>query len=294
MQHGVVVGVVSPGAMGSAVGHALMAGGARAVATVAGRSERTAALATRAGIECLSSLDDVVREADVVLSIAPPAEAAAIATDVVGAARTLAVRPLFVDLNAIAPATARRLETDLAGQLDVVDGSISGPPPWKPGTTRFYLSGARAHEVEALPFAGVTRIVVGHEVGAASAVKMCTASVYKGTAALLTHALLTARAHGLVQHVLDDLGTSLPNLVDGVEHWIGNSATKAGRYVGEMQEIAATQAEAGLPPALFEAMAEVYGALSERPFARRIPEEITGDLSLEEVLEGLGPPTLCS
>ena len=58
-----VVGIVSPGAMGSAVGRALRDGGARVVATVAGRSTRTVALAH--GLELLPSLDDVVAAADV-------------------------------------------------------------------------------------------------------------------------------------------------------------------------------------------------------------------------------------
>src|SRR4051795_3977188 len=126
------VGIVSPGAMGSAVGNALLRGGARVVATVAGRSERTAALARRGELELLPDLEAVVREADVVLSIVPPAEAERVAGAVAGAR-------LFADLNAIAPATARRISPE-------VDGSISGGPPWEPGT-RIYLSGPRAQEV---------------------------------------------------------------------------------------------------------------------------------------------------
>ena len=64
-----------------------------------------------------------------------------------------------------------------------------------------------------LPFAGVETIVVGAHVGAASAVKMSTASVYKGTSALLAHALLTADANGVLEHVLRDLRTGSPELV---------------------------------------------------------------------------------
>lgn len=62
--------------------------------------------------------------------------------------------------------------------IETVDGSISGPPPHEPGTTRIYLAGPRAAELAALPFEGVERVVVGGRVGLASAVKTCTASVY--------------------------------------------------------------------------------------------------------------------
>jgi hypothetical protein len=166
-----------------------------------------------------------------------------------------------------------------------VDGSISGPPPTKAGTTRIYLSGLRAAELEALPFAGVDLIRVGDEVGTASAVKMCTASVYKGSVALLYHALLTAHANGVLPYVLDDIGEP----PDGAALRVARSATKAHRYVGEMREIAATQAAAGLTPALFDAMAEVYEALSRRHLAKGAPEDVDAGSSLDDVLAQLAP-----
>ena len=127
-------------------------------------------------------------------------------------------------------------------------------------------------------------IEVGDEVGTASAVKMCTASVYKGSVALLTQALLTARANGVLDVVLDDLGER----ADGAARSIARSATKSSRYVAEMEEIAATQSAAGLTPELFEAMGEVYEALSRRGLARQAPEDV-GTPELEDVLRRLAP-----
>lgn len=271
--------------MGSAVGRALLVGGAGVVTALEGRSERTARLAHDAGLDCLPELGDVVSSVEVVLSIAPPGEAEAIAAAIAAEAAGSGVSPLVADLNAISPATARGVERILAGAgLDLVDGSISGPPPAKSGTTRIYLSGPRADEVAALPFSGVHVTEVGAEVGTASAVKMCTASVYKGSVALLTQALLTARANGVLDVVLDDLGEP----ADGAARTIARSAAKSSRYVAEMQEIAATQSVAGLTPELFEAMGEVYEALSRRGLARAAPEEI-GSPDLEAVLEQLAP-----
>jgi 3-hydroxyisobutyrate dehydrogenase-like beta-hydroxyacid dehydrogenase len=280
------VGIVSAGAMGSAVGRVLRDGGAEVVTTLAGRSERTAHLAGEAGLECLPDLDAVVSKSDVVLSIGPPGEAEGIAGGIAAAAQRRASRPLVADLNAISPDTARRIEGALAEQrLDLVDGSISGPPPRTAGTTRIYLSGSRLPEVAGLPFAGVSLIPVGDEVGTASAVKMCTASVYKGSVAILAQALLTARANGVLDHVLEDLA----DLADGAGRSIARSATKSPRYVDEMHEIAATQAAAGLTPALFEAMAEVYSALARRPLAQESPESIGADVELADVLRNLAP-----
>ena len=91
--------------------------------------------------------------------------------------------------------------------------------------------------------------------------------MYKGSTALLAHALLTAHAQGVLPQVLDDLHDAFASQIDRAARSIAVSATKAGRFVGEMREIAATQAAAGLTPALFEAMAEVYAALARTPLA---------------------------
>jgi 3-hydroxyisobutyrate dehydrogenase-like beta-hydroxyacid dehydrogenase len=107
----------------------------------------------------------------------------------------------------------------------------------------------------------------GGEIGSASALKMCTASVYKGLNALLTQAMRTAGQHGVLDHVLADLGR---NGLDNSKA-VARAATKAHRFVDEMRQIAATQAGAGLTPALFEAFAEVYAdiALTALPTATR-------------------------
>jgi 3-hydroxyisobutyrate dehydrogenase-like beta-hydroxyacid dehydrogenase len=280
------VAVVSPGAMGGAVGAALVRGGERVVATVAGRSVRTARLAEQAGLDLLPNLADVVGEAAVVLSVVPPEAAPRVAEEIVRSSP--GPTPLLVDLNAIAPASVRGIASAASERgVDVVDGSISGPPPWKSGTTRIYLSGPRAREVAALPFEGVELVVVGDEVGAASAVKMSTASVYKGTSALLAQAFLAARANGVLEHVLADLETGAPELVANVPRRLAMAASKSERYVGEMHEIASTQAAAGLTPALFEAMAGIYETMARTPLAAASPEELPRDLRLESVLDEL-------
>ena len=198
--------------MGSAMADALARGGARVIVTLERRSERTAHLAERAGVELLPDLTAVVDRADVILSIVPPEAATAVAEMVRRTAKGTTNKALFVEMNAIAPATALQIESTVSeAGLETIDGSISGPPPWNPGTTRMYLSGPRAQEIAALPFDGVVRIVVGEGVGAASAVKMSTASVYKGSTALLLQALRAAQTNDVLEHVLAISARPLPS-----------------------------------------------------------------------------------
>jgi hypothetical protein len=111
---------------------------------------------------------------------------------------------------------------------------------------------------------------------------MSTASVYKGSAALLMQSLRAAQHYGVLDHVLDDLG----DLAANAGRRLAGAGSKSARYVGEMHEIAAAQEAAGLTPALFEAMEEVYARVAETLLGRTAPEDVGSDL--EEALRGLG------
>src|SRR5437762_13256940 len=102
-----VVGIVSPGEMGHAIGRVLAARGLRVMTSLAGRSERTIGLARIAGIEDIGSLDRLVAEADLVLSVLPSAAAPKLARDVANRLATPATALTFVHCNAPSPALPR-------------------------------------------------------------------------------------------------------------------------------------------------------------------------------------------
>jgi 3-hydroxyisobutyrate dehydrogenase-like beta-hydroxyacid dehydrogenase len=274
------VAIVSPGFMGAGLGWALRKGGARVVATVHGRSGRTRRQAEDAGLELLPALFDVVAVADIVLSVVPPGHALAAAQTIANAARESGARPVVADLNAISPTTMAKVAATWDG-LPVVDGSISGPPPTAAAGARVYLSGVRAADVAALPWGEWVRpVVLGTPIGSASALKMCTASVYKGLNGLVMQAMRVAGRHGVLDQVLADLGGN------GLDRSaaVTIAATKADRYVDEMREIAATQSEAGLTPALFEAFAEIYADVARTSLASGDPESADTTLTPSEIV----------
>jgi 3-hydroxyisobutyrate dehydrogenase-like beta-hydroxyacid dehydrogenase len=279
------VAIVSAGFMGAGLGGALRAGGARVVVTLDGRSARTRRLAAEAGLEVLPSLPDAVAVADVVLSVTPPGQAVA-AARVIAAARAEATtrgdRQVVADLNAVSPGTMQRIAVEL-GDAAVVDGSISGPPPSVEPGARLYLAGPQAAAVAGLPWHGLVEpVVLGDRIGDASALKMCTGSVYKGLIALVTQAMRTAGAYGVLDRVVEDLARNGLARTAGV----AQSATKARRYVDEMREVAATQAAAGLTPDLFAAIAAVYADIAATRLADGDPETAR-DLSPAEVVAQL-------
>jgi len=255
----VAVGLLHPGEMGAAVGQCLAGAGHRVLWAPAGRSAASAARAEAAGLTAADGgLAGLVRQADVIVSVCPPHAAVAIARQVAG------FGGVYVDANAISPATAR----EVAGMVEgfgaaYVDGGIIGTPPVAPGFIRLYLSGTRAEEVRAL-FDGtaVAAHVVGGEVGAASAVKMAYASWTKGSAALLLAARALAQAEGVEDTLLAEWRLSQPGLEERAVRAAGSATAKGWRWIAEMEEIAATMAAAGLPEGFHQAAAEIYRRFS--------------------------------
>ena len=281
------VGIVSPGAMGSALGRSWLAGGARVVTTVAARSARTRRLAD--GLEWLPDLDAVVGAADIVVSVGPPEHSRVMSVAIADACLRVGVRPLVADVNAVAPRTMRTVAAELErARCEVVDGAISGGPPSldRPDGTTLYLSGPTAARVADLAAPGLRTLVVGTESGTASAVKMCTASVYKGFAGLLMQALRTAQANGVLDIVVADLAPHFAQL-DGAAPSIASAASKSDRYPAEMREIARTQADAGVGGELFESFARVFESIRTTALAAGTPEEARERTDLATVLAQL-------
>jgi 3-hydroxyisobutyrate dehydrogenase-like beta-hydroxyacid dehydrogenase len=258
-----VIGLLHPGEMGAAVGRCLTGAGYQVLWASEGRGQDTAARAKDAGLTDIRTARRMMAEADVILSICPPHAALDVAWAVHGFAG------LYLDANAIAPGTAREVAQLIAGSGGrYVDGGIIGPPPLAAGSTRLYLSGPDAPEVQAL-FTGTplqAHVVAGPDT-AASAVKMAYAAWTKGTSALLLAARALARAEGVEDALLAEWALSQPQLPAQVERAARSAVTKGWRWVGEMEEIAQAMSGAGLPDGFHEAAAEVYRRCPRTPGA---------------------------
>src|SRR5581483_2768429 len=267
------IGLLHPGEMGSAVGSAAKGASIRVIWASEDRSAATRERAARSGLEDVVTLDRLVAESDFILSICPPDAAGKVAHAV--AARGFA--GIYVDANAISPDTSRGIASEMEGAgARFVDGGIIGPPPVKPGTTRLYLSGDGAADIAKL-FADtpLEPVAMAATIGAASALKMAYAAWTKGSAALLIAVRALAVAEGVEEDLIEEWRKSIPELPSLSERAVANNARKAWRFVGEMEEIAATLHDAGLPDGFPLASEEVYRMLAgykDAPAAPSIAE----------------------
>jgi 3-hydroxyisobutyrate dehydrogenase-like beta-hydroxyacid dehydrogenase len=290
------VALLFPGDMGHAVGAFLKAGDRRVVTILEGRSAATRERSRRSGFQDLASFDRVIDEADLVLSILPPSAAETLALRFAECVGARANPPVFVDCNAVSPATVRRMDAAVRGAGGVfIDGGLIGAPPGRgPRATRLYVSGASARELESLeaPLAAdrdepELRVrVVGDEIGRASGLKMVYAGLTKGTMTLHTAVLAAAERLGLYSELTRELGESQKEALArmGVIRFL---PADAERWIGEMEEIAATFEGAGVTSAFHEGAAAIFRALDATPFAEETRETLDHSRTLEQTIRVL-------
>jgi len=192
--------------------------------------------------------------------VCPPDTASKLAEDVAH----FGFDGIYADVNAISPARVRTIaKTIESAGAKFVDGAIIGIPPWEPGTTRLYLCGSAAQEVaENFTRNSLDAIVMQGAVGSASTLKWSMRHTLKGTTALVSAILAVAEREGVRDTLAQEWSLSQPELAKSAADRIRANTSKAWRFVGEMEEIAATFADASLPREFHAAASEVYRRLA--------------------------------
>jgi 3-hydroxyisobutyrate dehydrogenase-like beta-hydroxyacid dehydrogenase len=269
------IGIVSPGDMGQAIAGRLKESGMIVHTTLAHRSERTRSLARAAGLIDCGSMEKLVTDCELVISVINPGEALDVAGQVAAALRKTGRRIAFADLNAVSPQTARTADGLIreAGGI-FIDGGIIGPPPrGEKDRPRIYVSGPDAYLFEQIKHPNLVIRVMTERIGDASGIKMCYAAMTKGTTALAVELLVAARKLGVEQALEKELRESRNDVFDWQLKNIAVMPPKAYRWVPEMQEIAKTFGELGMTRRIFEGATDMYELVARTPLGKETPEE---------------------
>ncbi len=253
-----IVAVIAPGMMGSGVGGRLAQNGIAVLTALHGRSEASVQRAESAGM--LGATDAEITASDFILSIVPPGEALALAERLAPALRAAAKKPIYVDCNAVNPATVLRIARTIEETgATFVDGGIIGGPP-TPGSkgTKIYVSGPAAPQVAALEAYGLEIKHQDGPIGAASAMKMSYAGITKGFTALGAAMMLAATRAGTADALRAELSASQPALHGWLTRAMPKMYSKANRWVAEMEEISGFIGEDPAAAQFFQAAARLY------------------------------------
>ncbi|KAJ5774235.1 Dehydrogenase multihelical [Penicillium paradoxum] len=294
------IGIVSIGDMGLGMARLLKAHDYRVVTVAEGRSEHTLARIQSAGIETLPSDQELVIQADYVLSIVPPRNAVATAQRIAEAyalpstgslraaiedidGRAHRSKLYFLELNAV----SARLVSEMAAQFDepttptdharrchILDGGIIGAPPsqstqdgsWKKPSV--VLSGSVDLPPAFAKLADVLNMkLVSPRIGAASTLKLSFAALTKGLTALSILSFSTAQKESMLPELLSLLEEYSPRTAALATNGIIGMSPKAYRWEGEMREIGEafdTEGEwNGVGADVYGGLAEIYRTVAE-------------------------------
>jgi 3-hydroxyisobutyrate dehydrogenase-like beta-hydroxyacid dehydrogenase/rhodanese-related sulfurtransferase len=255
------VALVAQGAMGAGTGAALSENGVRVVTSLEGRSAASARRAAEAKMEPVS--DAEMAAADVILSIVPPGEALAFARRMAPHLTAAAKKPIFVDANAVSPATVRDIAAVIATTgAPFVDAGIIGGPPKGGYCPAYYASGADAPRLMVLARNGLDVRVLDAPIGAASALKMSYAGITKGLTGIGSAMMLAAARNGAAEGLRNELAESQKELTPWFERQIPGMYAKAYRWVAEMREIRDFLHGDPAGAMIYEGMAQLYERLA--------------------------------
>jgi len=256
------VALIGLGEVGRVFAEDLRAAGIRdltawdtAFADPASRASRNA---REVGLAPSGSAPAAVSGADLVVSAVTAAQCVAAAET---AAASVTDDTWFFDLNSASPGHKQAAAAAIgASGGRYVEAALMSPIAPKRLSSPFLLGGPHAAAFSAAaPFFGLGSVtVVSDDVGRAAATKLCRSVIVKGLESLLTESLLAARVHGVEREVLESLPNILPpadwDAVAG--YFISRSLQHGKRRSEEMEEAAATVAEAGVDPWMSAAAVE--------------------------------------
>jgi 3-hydroxyisobutyrate dehydrogenase-like beta-hydroxyacid dehydrogenase len=247
------------------------------IAALGERSARTRALAAEVGIADVGTIENLVREADMVLSVLVPDAAITAAQRVAEAMMSAGARPVYADCNAISVQSGRKIgEIMKAVGAPFAEVSIIGAPPRGPGKTRFYASGPHAQDFAQLNQFGLNVLILGPEEGKTKAIKVCYATVTKGIQALCTESFVSAKRLGVFNALMTELEASQKALLKFAQDGLQRMPPRAHRWIGEMNELAATYQGLGLTPRMLAGAADIYRDVGQTALGRESPENQRG------------------
>jgi len=257
------------------------------ITSLKGRGEASRSRALEQGIVDVGSLDDVVTASDLILSILVPSEALAFTESVGESIVRTGSRVAFADCNAVSPATGVKIgEIISAAGGMFIDAGIIGGSPRTGAVPRFYASGEYAMILAELDGKGISVPIMGGDVGRASGLKMVYAALTKGSAALHASTLMTAKSLGLLDDLICELEESQPATLNAMNR-VNSISAQAFRWIGEMEEIAATFKDAGITPNIHTGAAETFQKISNSAIGHERVGTVDQNRTLEDTVAAM-------
>jgi len=258
-----VFGFIGFGEVASVLSEAISEHGGRVVATdvllsqVGGEAILQERI--RSGSAVLVSMNDLVRESDIVLSTVTTMAALQVAEEV---ASRLRKGQNYVDLNSTSPRVKMKIGVALSlSAATFVEAAVLGAVGATGARTRLLLCGKSANDMaNLLNEYGLNATFYSETVGQASTFKMLRSIFSKGLEALILETLVAGRRAGIEESLWGDITSFMASKpFDVIAHnWTKSHGSAYERRYHEMEQVLETMREVGVRPIMSEATAELF------------------------------------
>lgn len=239
------------------------------------------------GIQCCDSLGQALTGADIVFCTVTADQAVIAATN---ASAELGQGSIWCDLNSCAPSSKRTsAEIIEAAGGRYVDVAVMAPVYPKLNMVPLLVAGPHASDTAALLLSlPMSPRVVEGPVGSASSIKMIRSVMVKGLEALTAECTLAAVAAGVEDEVIASLNKSHPGTDWNAQaaYNFERSIVHGARRAAEMEEVAKTLTELGLPDDMTDATIRWQRRIAETKVP---PPENARDVGAKPIAERLLP-----
>ena len=254
------------GDMGSAVAKFLLKSSFTVQTNLDGRSKKSTENALKSNVQIVSFIK-LIESSDLIISIIPPISSAKTAKKISAYSSKLSKSVNYLDANAISPETTLQIESNFYrnsyDKSKYIDGSIIGTSPNDKYRPRLYISGEYAKNFLYLNSSAFEVIDLGKKTQLSSSLKMCYASLTKGSSALLISLILLADKLNVLDYLFDELKYSQNDTINKIKKSFPVISSKSERWIGEMEEIGSTYYANELNAGVFDNASYIYKLISK-------------------------------
>jgi 3-hydroxyisobutyrate dehydrogenase-like beta-hydroxyacid dehydrogenase len=263
------IGILYPGALGAALGRAIVEAGGTAITCLAGRSAATRRRAEAARFVAVPSLGLIASQSELVISLVPPTKAVETARCFAecfeSARRNGCPMPelSFIDANSVSPRTKLQV-AEILSQVGMrcLDGTFFGPANCVGPENVLLLSGPGADEVPPLLQQIVEVWPIGEVIGRAAAVKMALKIMTNGLCALFLEMVCASAADEQLAPTLELMRRLYPGTMSFLERSLPTYPAHVARRVHELVEVVDWLREIGQSSAMTHSTVAVLERLS--------------------------------
>ncbi|MBT2623575.1 NAD(P)-dependent oxidoreductase [Chryseobacterium sp. ISL-6] len=207
-----VIALLFPGDMGTQIAKELIRNNYNVITAGEGRSQKTLQNIKDSGIIDRGSLQSVVEQTDIILSLSSPEASLELAKNTVSCLKNTNNHPIYIDLNSNTPEIALSIE-NLFSSINIrfINGAVMGASKDIPDNATLIVSGMYRN-LFIDQFSEFFKVKdAGDKTEAASAYKLLFSMVNKGMNALFFETMTAAAHFG----ILDELNESLKEFLPG-------------------------------------------------------------------------------